>query len=361
MPQTRALPSPPVLVLLVVGAMVAGILASYVVHPSVNATGVSVSQYAVVFKDTKIRSTIDSTTGATDAPAGTVLRVIGTELGADHQPWLVTDNGRFVDPAAIRLFVNQSAAINAAVVARVQATAAPAPTTATPPAKATGQAQSTPGAARSPTPGISATPTPPIISLTPPSGTNRLELASPTASTRVAFALAPTPDVNATATPNAGEQVAAAEKVIAGVPPLKHLITSLQSFGVKITYGVEPPGVVGTFDPHTNTIVVANVYLNADLPILATILAHEATHAEDFWTGQLGKQRPDWPGEERAFGNAVALWRTFYGTTGKPNAQLDFERDMNVGARLYDNHPAFVHWVHQHPEDLGATSQPSPP
>ena|SRR5436190_4933956 len=102
----------------------------------------------------------------------------------------------------------------------------------------------------------------------------------------------------------------------------------------------------GFYDADAGAVVIDPGLQGLDPRALATLLAHEATHAHDDLYGdqgeadrRLGRVRGCIVGELRATLAELETWQQFYGPGGKPQPVHEYEEELNEHLARYLESP----------------------
>ncbi len=124
------------------------------------------------------------------------------------------------------------------------------------------------------------------------------------------------------------------------------LVDGLAQGGVTVFVMVEPDGIWAHYDSQAKVIGVDRSLVGTDPRTLATILAHESTHALDDRSGmvtqatqQVGESGACYADEYQATVTEVQVWQQFWGPQGKPYAQHPYERQENRELTRYLRSP----------------------
>jgi hypothetical protein len=128
-----------------------------------------------------------------------------------------------------------------------------------------------------------------------------------------------------------------AVRLLEAEPALAHIAAPLRTYQVPIDFGPLPAGAAASFHLRRNEITVSDRYRSSDPRALAAVLAHEATHAAQYW------RRPEptiggikcYAWELEAFEAEITVWTTFFGSNGKPSPSDELERGLNALARFF--------------------------
>jgi hypothetical protein len=120
------------------------------------------------------------------------------------------------------------------------------------------------------------------------------------------------------------------------------LIDGLAQGNVVLFVMAEPQGIWGHYDSAARVIGVERSLAGADPRSLATLLAHEATHALDDLAGmvtqtaqQVGDSGACYADEYQATVTEMQVWQQFFGPQGKPPPLSAFERQENADLGRY--------------------------
>jgi len=120
------------------------------------------------------------------------------------------------------------------------------------------------------------------------------------------------------------------------------LIDGLANANVVLFIMAEPQGIWGHYDSAARVIGVDRSLAGADPRSIATLLAHEATHALDDSAGmvaqtaqQVGDSGACYADEYQATVTEMQVWQQFFGPQGKPPPLTAFERQENADLMRY--------------------------
>ena len=127
----------------------------------------------------------------------------------------------------------------------------------------------------------------------------------------------------------------AAVGVIAADPATSHLPEVLAVNGIRVAFVQMAPSIYARYSTVRKSIEIDQRWESADVETLAAVIAHEAVHAEDAVNGYLASgAAPACIGSEvRAFRTAATLWLSLYGPQGKPSADDELVRQLNLIAQ----------------------------
>jgi hypothetical protein len=116
----------------------------------------------------------------------------------------------------------------------------------------------------------------------------------------------------------------------------------LDSNGISIRFVQMAPNIYARYSVTRRAIEMDERWRDADERTLATVIAHEAVHAEDAVNGYLasGGATACIGSEIRAFRTASHLWVALYGPRGKADPQDELERQLNLIAEREQRDPA---------------------
>jgi hypothetical protein len=134
----------------------------------------------------------------------------------------------------------------------------------------------------------------------------------------------------------------AALDVLSQTEPTAELRAVLDSNGVAYRFVSMPPGTFAHYSVNQKTVEMDLRLVDEDPVTLAALLAHEATHARDAVSGYLSIGTADAciDSELRAFRTSAQFWTEMYGPAGKPDANDDLEKQMNLIATYELREPA---------------------
>lgn len=116
----------------------------------------------------------------------------------------------------------------------------------------------------------------------------------------------------------------------------------LEANGISIRFVQMTPNIYARYSVARKTVEIDERWQDADARTLATVVAHEAVHAEDAVNGYLasGGATACMESEVRAFRTASRLWVALYGPAGKSEAADELERQLNLIAERELRDPA---------------------
>jgi len=115
-------------------------------------------------------------------------------------------------------------------------------------------------------------------------------------------------------------------------PATLQLHTVLDANRVRIQFVPMAPGVYARYSVARHVVEIDQRWSDADTTTLAAVIAHEATHAQDAVSGYLssGGATACIDSEIRAFRASASFWIEQFGGQGKPNAEDDLDRQLNL-------------------------------
>jgi hypothetical protein len=153
-------------------------------------------------------------------------------------------------------------------------------------------------------------------------------------------------------TPNGGvlqvdARLVPALQVLAGIEPGPQLLDAVADSGTVLLVALGPlDDEWGHHTPQAGVIVVDPALEGADPRTVATLLAHELTHARRELTGQVrADEEADGPeaacvaDEHEAQLNELQVWQTTFGPEGKAGATHAYERQVNLELARYQRAP----------------------
>lgn len=117
-------------------------------------------------------------------------------------------------------------------------------------------------------------------------------------------------------------------------PATNNLHAVLDRNRVRIQFIPMAPGVYARYSVARHMIEIDQRWQEADAITMAAVIAHEATHAQDAVNGYLasGGEAACIDSEIWAFRTAAQFWIEVYGGPGKPVAEGDLDRQLNLVA-----------------------------
>jgi endonuclease YncB( thermonuclease family) len=131
-------------------------------------------------------------------------------------------------------------------------------------------------------------------------------------------------------------RLAPAFDVLAQMDIGRPLVDALARGGVTLFALAEADGIWAHYDTVAQVIGIDSSLLGSDARTIATLLSHEATHAQDFLEGtvdrdtqRLGSGRACFADEYRASLTELQVWQQLYGPTGMASPLHPYERQEN--------------------------------
>jgi len=127
--------------------------------------------------------------------------------------------------------------------------------------------------------------------------------------------------------------------LISAIPDARYIVDSIAAQGIAQSF-VTLDGAWGAYNARQKVIVYNVALRGYDAHNLAAVMGHEGQHAADYSASGPAQSTQDcYNREARAFITEASLWKSWYGTAGKPNPTNDFEREMNALLNLIQNDP----------------------
>lgn len=138
------------------------------------------------------------------------------------------------------------------------------------------------------------------------------------------------------------DRVGLALEILRQSPATDDLPDVLAAHNVSIRFVPMAPNLYARYSVQRHAVEIDARWSDADTLTIATVLAHEATHARDAVSGFLasGGATACIESEVRAFRVSAALWTEVHGPTGKLNPSDELERQLNLIAERYVRDPA---------------------
>lgn len=130
---------------------------------------------------------------------------------------------------------------------------------------------------------------------------------------------------------------------------------------VKITRAGSDPGVLGDFDPTTNTVTISTTLDSTSALVRATVLSHELQHAADNAAGVM----PDTPmqcyrEEATAFQRQATVWTALWKNNLPPNVDMMHAEMNDIASTIAKDPRAFAEQlVQRYHSECGPIQQPS--
>jgi len=120
---------------------------------------------------------------------------------------------------------------------------------------------------------------------------------------------------------------------------------TVETTGVRLTVGGLPRGTYGATRAATNTITIAQASLGEDVRAVASVMAHELTHASQIYQGQ-GGTRDCVRMEVQAFGFEAIVWSSFWiGGLGPSRTPLERQLNTILAIVLLEGEPGLYKFV----------------
>jgi hypothetical protein len=160
--------------------------------------------------------------------------------------------------------------------------------------------------------------------------------------TAVAATVLPSAAVIAEDLPAYDQRILAALDLLDTSPATDQLRAVLERNRVAVRFVPMAPGVYARYSVGRHVIEIDERWADADMPTLAAVVAHEATHAQDAVSGNLstGGGSACLESEIRAFRTSALFWLDVYGRGGKAEAADDLEVQLNSIAERELHDPA---------------------
>lgn len=138
------------------------------------------------------------------------------------------------------------------------------------------------------------------------------------------------------------DRVGLALEVLRQSPDTGDLPEVLAAHNVSIRFVPMAPNLYARYSVQRQAVEIDARWSDADTVTIATVLAHEATHAKDAVSGFLasGGAAACIESEVRAFRVSAALWTQVHGPAGKRDPSDELERQLNLIAERYARDPA---------------------
>jgi len=141
-------------------------------------------------------------------------------------------------------------------------------------------------------------------------------------------------------------RLAPAFDVLAQTDLGRPLVDSLARGGVRVFALAEAEGIWAHYDTVAQVIGIDSSLLGSDPRTIATLLSHEATHAQDYLEGtmdrdvqRLGSGRACFADEYRASLTELQVWQQLYGPMGMASPLHPYERQENRDLARYLQSP----------------------
>ena len=140
--------------------------------------------------------------------------------------------------------------------------------------------------------------------------------------------------------PLPADPLARAQAVLGSEPAYVPLADALARYQVSLVFGSLPRQLGAAFFTRARRVVVNERYRTSSPLALAALLAHEAQHVLDVFSGE-DVRSPEgcYAAEARAFEVQAAVWQAFTGPGGKFPPADDLERHLNDVLRLRQSDP----------------------
>jgi hypothetical protein len=152
--------------------------------------------------------------------------------------------------------------------------------------------------------------------------------------------LVPTASVGAEDLTTTDQRLIDALTLLDANPHADQLHAVLDSNHVRVQFVPMVNGIYARYSVARHVVEIDEKWADADITTLAAVIAHEATHAQDAVSGNLsaGGSSACIDSEIRAFRTSALFWIDRFGSKGKPDAQDDLERQLNLIAdrQLHD-------------------------
>jgi hypothetical protein len=148
----------------------------------------------------------------------------------------------------------------------------------------------------------------------------------------LAALLAPDMSVGAEDLASYDHRVVGALDLLDSTPATNRLRGVLDANRVRIQFVPMAPGIYARYSVVRHVVEIDQRWIDVDTTTLAAVLAHEATHAEDAVNGYLasGGAAACIDSEIRAFRTSAQFWIELFGGPGKPDAEGDLDRQLNL-------------------------------
>lgn len=125
-------------------------------------------------------------------------------------------------------------------------------------------------------------------------------------------------------------------------PATQELRATLEANGVVVRFLRMAPGVYARYSVARRSIEIDDRWAEADAATLATVIVHEAVHAQDAVSGYLasGGASACIDSELRAFRAGAVFWTAVHGPAGKASPADELERQLNLIADRAGRDPA---------------------